>query len=578
MQGIEFETEDEIKRKLVHIIKSDAYIRAVHHWESHNKFNPSSSPCGNADSAGGKTDLLLAPTKLLRRFDYNRRKPFPQKFLPPDNLPSHPPLNIQHHLTHPPFPDHKRDFLDPTRGFHPLISLYYLTREKIERDSVYGTGQFSNSQLSITGEVANPNAISTPIPADSMPIRQQQLNAASNEPQRPPATVTSVNELTSAKFDYNKPLPRLPAPETSNYSWISYDSTVSPSPTLPTFAQPQARDPGLPPSLHAQPREHIEIAQGELGMKNGARVNGVDEKGVDRLPSAPKSVGHEMTTSSMEKVESSGGAEKSIQTHHDHTSPFPSGAILVPELCNIRDGGRADERRHETMSSKQGTILGVLAPFPSRLAVYFKPELNGTDAPTVDETVPGPCKDDDSTVTTAIMTGLTLPEPNPSTLSPAGDETSSPVPSQAIRNVLRRMDLHFITSEIGREDEPEYFKPNANQTAQPPPQKSECGTAPWILASHQPHAPKKPVDVQFIARMADLRQQTNGTSSTSSTPQARESMALLGSPVSIASSAFSQSFSIASLPPAVEFPPTPVFMDQLLGEFCEPGAPAVSCS
>ena len=117
--------------------------------------------------------------------------------------------------------------------------------------------------------------------------------------------------------------------------------------------------------------------------------------------------------------------------------------------------------------------------------------------------------------------------------------------------------------EVGHEDEPEYLTPNANQTAQLLPPNSERGTALWILASRELHAPKKAVDVQFIARMADLRQQTNGTSSTSSTPQTRESMALLGSPVSLASSAFSQSFSITSPPPAVEFPPTPVFADQI---------------
>jgi hypothetical protein len=118
-------------------------------------------------------------------------------------------------------------------------------------------------------------------------------------------------------------------------------------------------------------------------------------------------------------------------------------------------------------------------------------------------------------------------------------------------------------AKVGHEDEPEYLTPNANQTAQLLPQNSERGTAPWILASRKLHAPKKAVDVQFMAHMANLRQQNNGTSSTSSTPQTRESMALLGSPVSIASSAFSQSFSITSPPPAVEFPPTPVFADQI---------------
>ena len=148
---------------------------------------------------------------------------------------------------------------------------------------------------------------------------------------------------------------------------------------------------------------------------------------------------------------------------------------------------------------------------------------------------------------------MTLPRSAPSAISatPTAARESRPVDSPS------------TSYEVGHEDEPEYLTPNANQTAQLLPQNSERGTAPWILASRKLHAPKKAVDVQFMAHMADLRQQTNGTSSTSSTPQTRESMALLGSPVSIASSAFSQSFSITSPPPAFEFPPTPVFADQI---------------
>ncbi|EGG08521.1 uncharacterized protein MELLADRAFT_115980 [Melampsora larici-populina 98AG31] len=43
------------------------------------------------------------------------------------------------------------DTVDPTRGFHPLISIYYLVREKIEREKIYGPGFFASSTLSVTG-------------------------------------------------------------------------------------------------------------------------------------------------------------------------------------------------------------------------------------------------------------------------------------------------------------------------------------------------------------------------------------------------------------------------------------------
>ncbi|KIM42106.1 hypothetical protein M413DRAFT_444575 [Hebeloma cylindrosporum] len=103
---------------------------------------------------------------------------------------------------------------------------------------------------------------------------------------------------------------------------------------------------------------------------------------------------------------------------------------------------------------------------------------------------------------------------------------------------------------------------NVDHQNKPAPDANQKNQLPWILASGQHHASKKPMDIQFLARMAGLRRQIDGTSSNSSTPQAKHT-ALLGSPVSIASTAFSQSFSVTSPPPAVEFPPTPVFTDHI---------------
>ena len=93
-----------------------------------------------------------------------------------------------------------------------------------------------------------------------------------------------------------------------------------------------------------------------------------------------------------------------------------------------------------------------------------------------------------------------------------------------------------------------------------PPQNSDRAIPPWVLlASRKIHAPKKSMssDFELITRLAALRRQTDGTSSTSSL----QSLTLLGSSVSITSSAFSQSFCGLSSTSVVEFPPTPVFMD-----------------
>jgi hypothetical protein len=90
----------------------------------------------------------------------------------------------------------------------------------------------------------------------------------------------------------------------------------------------------------------------------------------------------------------------------------------------------------------------------------------------------------------------------------------------------------------------------------------------WLSASRIPHSPKKPKDTELMARLADIRQQSNDSAegSTGSTP--RVSMILRAS---VASSVFSQSLcgSIASSPPVVDFSPTPVFKDEIPERFME---------
>ena len=123
------------------------------------------------------------------------------------------------------------------------------------------------------------------------------------------------------------------------------------------------------------------------------------------------------------------------------------------------------------------------------------------------------------------------------------------------------MDLPAPTHEHVNEDKPKSLTPDASQTARLPSQSSENGTASWIMASRTPHAPKKPVDSQVMAHMADIRRQTNGSDdiSAGSTPP----VSLIVPRISVTSSAFSQSLSVASAPPVVGFPPTPVFKDEI---------------
>ena len=145
-------------------------------------------------------------------------------------------------------------------------------------------------------------------------------------------------------------------------------------------------------------------------------------------------------------------------------------------------------------------------------------------------------------------------------------ETELPAPR--IRNSInpsvprRPLEISSTISEIANEDEPESLTtPNANQAVQPSSQNSWRDTPPWILASRKRQAPQKPLDTEFMTRMASLRRQADGASlsSASSTPQ----RSLIGSRTSFVSDLFSESSSIASPFLEVDFSPTPVFRDEI---------------
>lgn len=73
MRGFEFGTEDEIERKLVHIIDSDAYQRSVQHWERKRSVGHLS---GNGTSSSGTYNGTgFSNSSLAISFDSNAGKP-----------------------------------------------------------------------------------------------------------------------------------------------------------------------------------------------------------------------------------------------------------------------------------------------------------------------------------------------------------------------------------------------------------------------------------------------------------------------------------------------------------------------
>ena len=277
MTGFEFGTVEEIERKLVQIIESDAYVRAVQAYERKrfggNGHVAAGSSLSNSSLAlslvndSSKLAEAVSPSssssktttrsgKRFSGFEFYRKKLFSPASSPPGSPLSNSPPSSQAQLSGVTLvaSEPRHDPVDPTRGFHPLLSIYYLAREKLERERVYGPGHFASSQLSVHG-------VTTSTAEGSMKRRDPVPGGA--------------------KSDYGMAVPRLPAPATSHYSGMSYDAgagsgptSAGASPTAATFqaaqqAQPRARDAGLPvpvPLGHHQHHQPQPVSQAEGGV------------------------------------------------------------------------------------------------------------------------------------------------------------------------------------------------------------------------------------------------------------------------------------------------------------------------
>ena len=259
MTGFEFGTEDEIERRLVAILESEAYRRAVQYWENkrdrpqnwgESLSNTSLAVEWDGGQGGGNKVEAVTPRKNKRfsGFDFYRRKLFSPSTSPPTS-PFASPSPSQSQLSNTSLADiNQKEPPNPTRGYHPLVSMYYLAREKLERDRVYGAGHFASSQLSVNP----PQRVPEEAPPSSASKQSIQLTV-------PSTTVTPQKAVGGT--DYNMRPSRLPAPESLHYSKMSYDSPGgTPSPTGATFQhqsqqqpRPRARDSGagLPNAKHA---------------------------------------------------------------------------------------------------------------------------------------------------------------------------------------------------------------------------------------------------------------------------------------------------------------------------------------
>ncbi|KAL0948265.1 hypothetical protein HGRIS_010861 [Hohenbuehelia grisea] len=409
MKGFEFGSDEDIERKLAKILEGESYQRAVQNWERRRhgvlgNLNGAGSSTGSSTRWGegfsnsslavsfdGSKDVPPTPSKKSKRFsgfDYYRRKLFSSPASSPPGSPmSTSPPTSSSTLVH----NGPSEPTDPTRGFHPLISMYYLAREKLEREKVYGPGQFASSQLSLQETAANANANAAAAAAPVAPddgTTGPPPRAGAPQPSKAPAfsapnqAATKKDPTPTAKADYSMPLPRLPAPDPSHYSGMSYEAggTAVSSPTSPSFhPQPRARDAGMPappsPAIIAPPASagSSKSAASPRQQDQSQLGTGVPRTaGAKTLPRAPPASTHRRSHSLSHPPPvlrgwggMFGGGNATPDAVDEHGRPVEGPRTAGPEMATfaekIEEAGEAEEagdkvkEKEELPASRPGT-------------------------------------------------------------------------------------------------------------------------------------------------------------------------------------------------------------------------------
>ncbi|KAL1411094.1 Serine/threonine-protein kinase [Vanrija albida] len=134
MQGFTFGTPDEIYDNLQRILLSEGYLKCVAAWEARRETRRATQGANGSShsspSGGSGLDNESPKKKRFSGFDL-KKKLFKEEKKPDEAITP------------------VREALDPSSGYDPLISIYFLAREKKERAKVFGDTHFASSRASL---------------------------------------------------------------------------------------------------------------------------------------------------------------------------------------------------------------------------------------------------------------------------------------------------------------------------------------------------------------------------------------------------------------------------------------------
>ena len=154
-----FGREEEIEKKLVEVLESDAYRRVMQDWERKQAIdNPQHDVVDDkywsslSDASLGYESTEIDSSRLTSKnsncfsgFSLCGQKLLSLPFSSSFTLMS----CLSPHSQPPPSHGDTGETVDPTHGFHPLVSIYFLAQEKAERERTCDPRNLIRSWLSI---------------------------------------------------------------------------------------------------------------------------------------------------------------------------------------------------------------------------------------------------------------------------------------------------------------------------------------------------------------------------------------------------------------------------------------------
>ncbi|KAK1926273.1 hypothetical protein DB88DRAFT_481296 [Papiliotrema laurentii] len=128
MGGFTFGTPEQIHDELRNVLTSESYLSVLSAWEARREKRR--GPAASSSSMALSETSDSPKKKRFSGFDFKKKLFKDEK-------------KVEESVVR------EKEPLDPTQGYNPLISIYYLAREKMEREKVYGRGHFASSQASL---------------------------------------------------------------------------------------------------------------------------------------------------------------------------------------------------------------------------------------------------------------------------------------------------------------------------------------------------------------------------------------------------------------------------------------------